>query len=104
MGLDQIIKNYIVERRIITITLEYMKLLLHAQIYRSEEITTMLWTYPLKDFAEKLNSIKMDDDGINPMDKFAVKKACINLKTHHTWGYLDYVLDEILQGNIAGLL
>ena len=42
----------------------------------------------------------MDDDGINPMEKFAGTKKDIYLKNHHTWGCPVLVLDEILQGNI----
>ena len=32
----------------------------------------MLCTYALKVFTEKLNQIKVDDDGITPMENFSV--------------------------------
>ena len=40
----------------------------------------MLWTYALKDFAEQLNVLKVDDDGINLMEKFTGTTTDINLK------------------------
>ena len=46
-------------------------LLLHAKIYRPEAITTMLWSYELKAFIKYLNVLKVDDDGMTPMNKFA---------------------------------
>ena len=57
----------------------------------------------MKDFAEQLNELKVDGYVITPMDKFAGTTTDITLKNHHTWGCPVYVLDEILQGNIAGL-
>ena len=45
----------------------------------------------------------MDDDGINPMEKFAGTTTYIYLKNHHIWGYTVHVLDAILQGNVSGL-
>ena len=45
----------------------------------------MLLTHSLKDFVEQLNVLKVDDDGIPTMDKFAGTKTDINLKNHHTW-------------------
>ena len=44
-------QNAIVERKIQNLTLGSKTLLLHAKIYCPEEITTMLWSYSLKDFA-----------------------------------------------------
>ena len=31
----------------------------------------MLWPYALKAFSEKLDELKVDDYGVNTMDKFA---------------------------------
>ena len=44
----------------------------------------MLWTYTLKPFAEQPNLLKIDDDGITTMDKFAGKTTDITPKNHHT--------------------
>ena len=63
----------------------------------------MLWPYSLKAFAEQFNVIKVDYYGITPMEKFLETTTYINLKNHHTWVYTVYVLDAILQGNIAGI-
>ena len=43
----------------------------------------------------------MGDDGVTPIEKFLGTKKYITPKNHHTWGCPAYVLDEILQGNIA---
>ena len=63
----------------------------------------MLWPYVLKAFAEELNLLKVGDDGITPMEKFSSTTTDISIKNNHTWGCPVYVLDEILQGSIAGL-
>ena len=46
----------------------------------------MLWPYALKDFSEQWNVLKVDDDGITPMEKFSGTTADIFPKNHHTWG------------------
>ena len=48
-------------------------------------MTTILWTYALEAFVEKLNLIKVYDDGIAPMEKFTGTTTDISLKNHHTW-------------------
>ena len=45
-------------------------MLLHAKRYWIDTINTILWPYELKGFSEKLNGLKVDDDGITPMVKF----------------------------------
>ena len=44
----------------------------------------MLWPYALKAFVEHLNVLKVNDDVITPMDKFAGTTTDISLKTFHT--------------------
>ena len=78
-------------------------MLLHAKIYCSEAITTILCTYVLKAFEEQLNVLKLDDYGITFMEKFAGTKTDITLKNHHTWGCPVYVLDERFENNIDGI-
>ena len=56
----------------------------HAKIYWLEEITTMLWPYALKSFVEQFIEIKVDDDGITPMENFSGTTTDINPKNHHT--------------------
>ena len=63
----------------------------------------MLCPYELKAFSEQLNLIKVDDYGINPMEKFAGKTTYIILKNRHTWVSPVCVLDAILQVNISVL-
>ena len=63
----------------------------------------MLWPYSLKAFAEQFNVIKVDYDGITPIEKFSGTKTDLTLKNYHTWGFLVYVLYSIFQVNISGL-
>ena len=63
----------------------------------------MLWPYALKDFAEQLNLLKVDDDRITLMENFAGTTRYITLKNYHTWGCPVYVLGTIFQGDISGL-
>ena len=89
MGLDLIIKcNF--ERKIQTLTLGARKLLLHKIIYLPEAITTMLWKYSLKYFSEKLNELKLGDDGINTMEKFSGTTTHITLKIISHW-YVQFI-------------
>ena len=63
----------------------------------------MLWLYELKYFAEQLNELKVDDDGITPMESFAGTTTDITTKNHYTWECTVYVLNAIFQGTIAVL-
>ena len=40
----------------------------------------------MKAFAEENNLLKVDDNGITPMTKFAGTTTDITLKNNHTWG------------------
>ena len=86
-------QNSIVERKIKALTLGARTLLLNAKIYFPEAINTMLWPYSLKPCVEQLNELKVDDDGITPIEKFAGTTTDITLKNHHTWGFPVYLLD-----------
>ena len=89
-------QHVIVERKILTVILGAKALLIHENIYLSEAINTMLWTYVPKAFSEQLNEINVDNYGITPMEKFSGTTTDIPLKNHHTWGWPVYVLDERL--------
>ena len=56
----------------------------------------MLWKYALKDFAEKLNVLKVDDDVITPMENFSGTTTEITLKitTHGAVQFMSWI-----QGN-----
>ena len=54
----------------------------------------------MKDFAEQLNLLKLDDDEITTMEKFSGTTTYITLKGHRTGGCQVHVLDERQQGNI----
>ena len=63
----------------------------------------MLCTYALKSFVGKLTEIKVNDDGITYMEKFAGKITDITIKNFHTWVCKVYVLDSRVEGNVSGL-
>ena len=42
----------------------------------------------------------MEDDGTNPMEKFAGTTTEMTLKNHHKWGCTVYELYKILKDNI----
>ena len=63
----------------------------------------MLCLYDLKAFSENINELKVNDDGITPMENFADITTYITLKNRHTQGCPVYVLDERFQGNLSGI-
>ena len=94
-------QNEIIERKIQTLTLGTIKWLPHAKRYWPEAIGKMLWPYALKAFSEQINVLKVDDDVITPMEKFAGTTTEIYIKNHHIWGLPVYVLDGIFKVNIS---
>ena len=96
-------QNATVEKKIQNIALWSQTMLLHANKYCPEAITTTFWAYALKAFAEKLNLLKVDYDVISLMEKFSVTTIYITIKNHHTWGSPVYLLDVRLEVNISGI-
>ena len=76
---------------------------LHAKIYWTGSIATMLWYYSLKAFVETLNELKVDDDEITSMETLSGTTTDTTLKNNHIQGYPVYVLDAILKCKISGL-
>ena len=62
----------------------------------------MLFPYVLKYFSEQLNELKVNDDGVTTMEKFADTTSEINPKNHHIWGLPVYVLDSRIHDTIGG--
>ena len=91
--MDIIIINATTEIKIQTITLGSRTLLLHTKIYFPEEITTILWPSELKAFSEQLNVLKVENDRITTMEKFAGTKTDISLKTTTHGGCPVYVTE-----------
>ena len=65
-------------------------MLLNAKTYCPEAITTILWPYELKAFGEQLNVLKLDDNGITPMENFSVTTTDITIKIT-THGYVQFM-------------
>ena len=70
-------------------------MLIHAKIYWTDSITTILWNYALKSFVEQLNVLKVGDYGITPTEKFVIKKQILILKitTHGAVQFMNYMKD-----------
>ena len=62
----------------------------------------MLWNYALKYFAEQINELKEDGDGVTIIDNFLGTTIDTTLKNNHTWECPVFVLDARLQGKIGG--
>ena len=61
------------------------KLLLHIKLYFIEVIITILSSYALNDSAEKLNNLKVDEVGVNPLENFSGVAISITLKHQLVW-------------------
>ena len=73
-------------------------MLLHAQCFWPEYISTMLWPFALLAAADCLDNLHIDMKGINPeMKKSSVAGSSIKLKNYHTFGCPVYILDARLQ-------
>ena len=97
-------QNGISENAIKQLTLISRTLLVHAQRYWPEYITTMLWPFALKAAQDRLNQLNMNLDGKTPDMKFSgVAAHHIKLKDFHVFGCPCYVLDSRLQTNSKGV-
>ena len=91
-------QNGVAENTIKQLTLTARTLLLHAQRYWPEYISTMLWTFALLSAADRLNNLHVDLDGKTPEIKFSQAAGnTTRLKNFHTFGCPVYVLDARLQ-------
>ena len=76
-GVGSYHQNDAVEMNIETSIITARTLLLHKKIYCLESMTIILWTYALKAFAEKLNKIKVDGDGVTHMMNFQAQQQTL---------------------------
>ena len=53
-------------------------------------MTTMLFSYPQKEFAEKLNELKVGDDGITPTENNygTMKNITLKITTHGDFQFI----------------
>ena len=102
-GVGSYHQNTIFERNIKILTLGSRTLLPDSNIYWPEAIPAMLLPYELRTSVEQFNGLKVDDDVINTMEKFAGTTPYITLKNHHIWGCPVYVSDERFECNIYGI-
>ena len=91
-------QNGISEAKIKQLTLAARTMLLHAQRYWPEYISTILWPFALMAAADRMNNLHIDLKGLTPEMKFSQAIASsVKLKNYHTFGCPVYILDSRLQ-------
>jgi len=91
-------QNGVAENCIKQLTLTARTLLLHAQRYWPEYITTMMWPYALLAAADCINNVHIDLNGKTPEMKFSrTAGSSTRLNNFHTFGCPAYILDVRLQ-------
>ena len=75
-------------------------MLLHAQRFWPEYISTMFWPFALLAAAGRLNNLHIDMKGMTlEMGFSSVAGSSVKLKNYHTFGCPVYVLDARLQNS-----
>ena len=91
-------QNGISEAKIKQLTLAARTMLLHAQRYWPEYISTILWPFALMAAADRMNNLHIDLKGLTPEMKFSQAiTSSVKLKNYHTFGCPVYILDSRLQ-------
>ena len=90
-------QNGIIERYIQDITDSDHTLLLHAKRYWPDVIRTILWPFALKAAEDRRNHLKLDENGLAPINNFSRTFAMIDIKSWHQWGCPVLVLDKRAQ-------
>ena len=90
-------RNRITEWIIKQLTLASRTMLLHAQRFWPEYISSMLWPFALLAAADRINNMHIDMDGMTPNMKFSqVADSAVRLRNYHTFGCPVYILDARL--------
>ena len=91
-------QNGVSERIIKDLNLFLHNLVLHAQRFWPEYITTMLWPFALVASADKMNNLHVDMNGKTPEMKFSDSiGSTTRLSNFHNFCYPVYILDSRLQ-------
>ena len=86
-GLGAHHQNGIAEIKVNQFTLAARTMILHAQRYWPEYITTMLWPFALLAAADRINNVHIDLEGQTPDMKFSkVGGLPTRIKHFHTFG------------------
>ena len=95
-------QNGIAERYIKSLTLGGRTLLLHAKRMLPEYISTILWPFAIKCYAERMNHLTWKSDGRTPFEALAsLDPSPLDVKSFHTFGSPCYVLDNRLQSGLS---
>ena len=96
-GVDDHHQNGIAEAKIKQLTLSDRTMILHAQRYCPEYITTLLWPFVLLVAADHINNLHIDLERQTPDMKFPkVGGLPTRIKHFHTFGCPVYILDARL--------
>ena len=90
-------QNGIIERYIQDITGSGRTLLLHVKRHWPDVIGTILWPFALKAAEDRRNHLKLDENGLAPINKFSRTFVLIDIKSWHPWGCPVFVLDKRAQ-------
>lgn len=97
-------QNGITENAIKQLTLSARTLLVHAQTFWPEYISTMLWPFALKAAQDRHNQLNIDLQGKSPDMKFSgVAASTFRFRDFHTFGCPCYILDSRLQSSTIGV-
>ena len=95
-------QNGIAERYIKSLTLGGRTLLLHAKRMLPEYMSTILWPFAIKCYAERMNHLTWKSDGRTPFEALAsLDPSPLDVKSFHTFGSPCYVLDNRLQSGLS---
>ena len=91
-------QNGVSERIIKDLTLSSRTLVIYAQCYWPEYITTMLWPFALVVSAYIINNLHVDMNGKIPLMKFSYTiGSTTRLSNFHAFGFPVYIFDARLQ-------
>ena len=96
--------NGVSERIIKDLTLSLQTLVLNAQHYWSEYITTMLWPFSFVKSADRMNNHHVGMNGKTPEMKFLCTIVSTTwLSNFHTFGCPIYIFDARIQSVVGGV-
>ena len=91
-------QNGIAEKRIRDLTEYSRTLLIHGNQVWPEAVKLALWPYALKEAERIFNELRVEKDGLTPLQRFTKTKVSLDLKQEHPLFCPVFALDSNLQG------
>ena len=91
-------QNGIAEKRIRDLTEYARTLLLHGNQIWPEAVKLALWPYTLKEAERVFNELRVGEDDLTPLERFARTRQTLDIKQEHPLFCPVYALDSNLQG------